>query len=121
MQKKKTVLRAIAATAIATGALASVAEANRLIGFTAQAFTLAAGALIYIWYKEDVLQRRMRMSTEFNGLVISFTLLALPIYLLRSRGLIRGLIATALFYLSMVGWAVLAGISAFVVGFIVVA
>jgi hypothetical protein len=112
MQKKTIALLAIAATAIATGALSGVAEATQSIAFAAQALTLAAGALTYIWYKEDVLQRRVRTSTEFNGLVISVSVLALPIYFLRSRGLFRGLVATALFYLSMIGWVVLAAGSA---------
>jgi len=116
MQRKTIALLAIAATAVSIGALSGLLEATLATAFTAEALSLLAGALIYVWYKEDVLQRRVRTSTEFNGLVILLAPVSLPIYFLRSRGLGRGLLATALFFLSMVGWALLAEGSALLIG-----
>lgn len=116
MNKKTLVLLASAATAVATGALAEFSEFTRTAILAAQGLILITVVLVYLWFKEDVLQRQMRTGTEFNGLVILVTPLALPIYFLRSRGLGGGLVATALFYLCMAGWVFLAEGSAQLVG-----
>ena len=77
------------------------------MGLVSQAVSCVAWVLTYLWYKEDVLQGRVRTSTEFNGLVIFFTLVALPIYLVRSRGFVRGTGAAIVFYLSLLAWILL--------------
>ena len=115
MHTKTFALLAITATAIAVGTLSGLSEPSLLIAFIAQGLTLIAGALTYVWSKLDVSQRRVRTSTEFNGLVILATPVSLPFYFLRTRGLGRGLLATALFYLCMVGWVLLAEGSALLV------
>ena len=107
MQKKRIAVLSIAATALVTGALLAGAQFSRGLALAAEVPVLVAWVLIYIWYKEDVAQRSIRTSTEFNGLVISFSFVALPIYFIRSRGLVRGAIAAAIFYLGMLSWVIL--------------
>jgi hypothetical protein len=107
MQRKRVALLAIAATAIAAGALLATAQMSRGLSLVAEIPVLIAWVLIYIWYKEDVAQRSVRTSTEFNGLVIAMSVVALPIYFVRSRGFVRGAVAAVLFYLGMLGWVIL--------------
>ena len=57
-----------------------------------------AGALLlsiatFIWFREDTHQRFFRRSTILNVAFIGLTLVILPYYLVKSRGLTAGLIA----------------------------
>lgn len=68
--------------------------------------TVVAWTLIYAWFKADAAQRSIRTSTTFNGFVIGFSLLALPIYFFRSRGALGGLASSAVFFAGLVAWSV---------------
>jgi len=83
------------------------AQFNRGFALAAEIPVLVAWVFVYIWYKEDVAQRSVRTSTEFNGLIISFSYVALPIYFIRTRGFVRGTGAAVVFYLSMILWLIL--------------
>jgi hypothetical protein len=50
---------------------------------------------IYWWYVTDRRERNFRAGTFQNMAVAAFTLVGLPVYFVRSRGWIHGLIATA--------------------------
>src|SRR4051812_8790894 len=49
----------------------------------------------YWWYVADRRERNFRAGTFQNMAVAAFTLVGLPVYFVRSRGWIHGLIATA--------------------------
>jgi protein-S-isoprenylcysteine O-methyltransferase Ste14 len=52
--------------------------------------------LIYWWYHVDKQQRNYQAAPLMNAGVVALTILALPVYFIRSRGWKRGAIATAL-------------------------
>ncbi|HZZ16834.1 MAG TPA: hypothetical protein VFE08_12830 [Candidatus Sulfotelmatobacter sp.] len=57
-----------------------------------------AGALLlsvatFIWFREDARQRSFRRSTILNVAFVGVTLIVLPYYLVKSRGLTAGLTA----------------------------
>jgi hypothetical protein len=106
MQRKRIALLSIAATAVATGVLLAGAQFSRGMALAAEVAVWVALVFVYIWYKEDVAQRRVRTSTEFNGFIISMSLVAMPVYFIRSRGVVRGIGAAVLFYLGMILWMV---------------
>jgi hypothetical protein len=59
--------------------------------------------LIYWWYHTDKQQRNYRAGPLMNAGVVALTLLALPVYFIRSRGWRRGGIAIALAALVLLG------------------
>ena len=110
MKIKTSIYLAFAATSIVAGGLLPTEQTGRAMHGLAFVPSIVAWVLIYIWFKADVAQRRIRTSTTFNGLVIGFSILALPIYFFRSRGVARALKSTLIFYLCLIGWSVVATI-----------
>ena len=55
--------------------------------------------LVYWWFRLDAMQRRFRYGSPMVVLVVAFSIIGLPVYFFRSRGLKRGLAA--------VGWMLL--------------
>lgn len=58
--------------------------------------TLVAVALIYWWYHVDKREHNYHAGPLMNAGVIALTIVAMPVYLIRSRGWKAGSIATAL-------------------------
>lgn len=109
--KKSQLLVAITATALLAGILLSYAPRGRSFALLAEAPALLAWALLYCWYKADLVQKRRLTSTTFNGLVIALSWLFLPGYFFHSRGAWRGVKATLLFYLGVLAWGLVAGLA----------
>lgn len=65
----------------------------------AVAGALLSLALVYWWFRTDAMQRRFRYGSPTVVLVVAFSIIGLPVYFFRSRGLLRGLAA--------VGWMLL--------------
>ncbi|MFL6602281.1 MAG: hypothetical protein ACJ8R9_13220 [Steroidobacteraceae bacterium] len=66
------------------------------------AFGLVSVALIFVWYRIDAQERGFRRSAVLNTMVVALTVVALPYYLFRSRGLSKGAVATGL----LIAWAI---------------
>jgi len=104
-------LMLFSATAFAAGMLMPVQPVARHMALLGQAPTIVAWVLLYVWYKSDVASRGLVTSTWFNGLVISLSFIAMPVYFIRSRGAFRGIVAALLFYAAVIGWSLLAAIA----------
>jgi hypothetical protein len=70
-------------------------------------FTVVASLLIFMWYRFDSDQVSYRRSPWLNVGVIALTVIALPYYFFRSRGLGRGSVAIGLFLLCCATYLVL--------------
>jgi hypothetical protein len=57
--------------------------------------TLVGLAAIYWWYHVDKAERQYRAGPLMNGGMVALTIVAMPIYFVRSRGWKHGLTATA--------------------------
>ncbi len=106
LQTKTVLYLAIAATSVVEGFLFLGTSAGRGPHLLAFVPSVVAWILIYAWFNADVVQRCVRTSTTFNGLIIGFSFLALPIYFFRSRGVLCGLASSVLFYVGIAGWSV---------------
>jgi len=62
-------------------------------------FMLLGALAIFAWYVADSNQRDYRRSLILNIFVIGISVLALPYYLLRTRGILKGVLAIAMFIL----------------------
>lgn len=71
------------------------------------AFALLSVALVFAWYRMDAWQRGYRRSPVLDVMVVAVTILALPYYFFRTRGLVGGLRASGLLLLSLIGYSVL--------------
>ncbi|MBT9457418.1 MAG: hypothetical protein IV097_12430 [Burkholderiaceae bacterium] len=109
--QKSRILVAITATALLAGILLTYAPRGRSFALLAEAPALLAWALLYCWYKADLVQKRRLTSTTFNGLVIALSWLILPGYFFHSRGAWGGAKATLLFYLGLLAWGLVAGLA----------
>ena len=58
--------------------------------------TLAALVLVFRWYHVDKAEQGYRAGPLMNGGMLLVMVIALPVYLLRSRGWKRGALATAI-------------------------
>jgi hypothetical protein len=106
---KHRILVGLAVTAVTAGVLVPAGATSRASALLAQLPGFVAMVLLYAWYKADVAQRGVATSTTFNGLVISFSFIALPAYFIRTRGVFRGLGASVGFYAGIFGWMFIAG------------
>lgn len=70
-------------------------------------FLLIGLLLTFLWYRIDSDQLGYRRSAILNVMVLAITLLALPYYFLRSRGFLRGSLATVLFLLVAFAYSML--------------
>jgi hypothetical protein len=67
------------------------------------AATLVALVLVFWWYHVDKAERGYRAGPLMNGGMLLAMVIALPVYLLRSRGWKQGAIATAIALLILAG------------------
>ena len=67
------------------------------------AATLAALVLVFWWYHVDKAERGYRAGPLMNGGMLLVMVIALPVYLLRSRGWKRGAAATAIALVILAG------------------
>jgi hypothetical protein len=70
-------------------------------------FLLVSLFLTFIWFRVDSEQLGYRRSPILNVMVLAITFLALPYYFFRSRGFLRGSIATVLFLVVAVAYSML--------------
>lgn len=84
-------------------ALAEQAVTGRVGIFFDSKFAIAGAVfslvLVYWWFRLDAMQRRFRYGRPTVVLVVAFSIIGLPLYFFRSRGLTRGLAA--------IGWMLL--------------
>ena len=107
MKPKSAILVAGALLSLAAGAAAqyfySFAESSPVD----VVLTIVGALLIFAWYRFDSALSGYRRSAGLNVAIVAIALLGLPYYFFRSRGAKRGLIATILFLLTIVGSALL--------------
>ena len=70
-------------------------------------FLLIGLFLIFFWFRLDSDQLGYRRTPVLSVMVLALTVVALPYYFLRSRGFLRGSIATALFLVVAVAYSML--------------
>jgi len=70
-------------------------------------FLLIGLFLIFFWFRLDSDQLGYRRTPVLSVMVLAFTVVALPYYFLRSRGFLRGSIATALSLVVAVAYSML--------------
>lgn len=108
MNPKTIVLSALAAAAFASGAVDQYFHPGVAFPPTAIVFTVVGVSLIFLWYRLDAMRIGYRRRPWLDLGVIALAIVALPYYFFRSRGARRGLIATGLMLLALVGVNLLA-------------
>lgn len=105
-----------ARTAIVAGALALGYAGGLARGFLAPGqdlsavdipFVLAGTMLTFLWFRIDTDRTGYRRSPLLNVAVIAISILALPYYFLRSRGIRHGIAASGLFLAVAVAYSLL--------------
>lgn len=96
-QRKHLLVALFFVTAFLGGLARQIFAPGQLFSGVDVPITLVGILLIFLWYRTDAQQLAFRRSPVLNVMVIAITLFALPYYFFRSRGFLRGCIATALF------------------------
>ena len=98
------VLTAIPVTGLALGVLSQFVRPGQVWGYLLLAVCgFAQSFLIFLWYRLDAQKRGFRRSKMLNTGIAGITTLALPYYLFRSRGFLKGLAAIVLALLLFLG------------------
>ncbi|MGY1426505.1 hypothetical protein [Lysobacter sp. A289] len=97
MRSKILVLLALAVAAFISGAADQYFYPGVITPPSAFAFAVVGGLLIFAWYRLDSDQLGYRRSPWLNVGVVGLSLLALPYYFFRSRGVKRGTVASVVF------------------------
>jgi TonB family protein len=109
------VLALLPITVMITCALAPLIPPRSAQAFLLTAFcALSQTFLIFLWYRIDAQRRGFRRSGMLNISVAAFTSLAIPYYLLRSRGFLGGLVALGLSILLLLCIVLSAGLGVIV-------
>jgi hypothetical protein len=93
--------------ALANGVTRQVISPGQVLPQVDIAFALVSIALAFIWFRGDANERGYQRSLLRNAIVIAFAIVALPYYLFRTRGAVRGLAATGVFIAITVAYSVL--------------
>ncbi|MFK2873218.1 hypothetical protein [Dyella lipolytica] len=72
-------------------------------GLIAAVLVAISAFLMFLWYRLDTEQRSYRRTYLLNVGVVGFSLIALPYYFFRSRGVKGGFVASSLFFLAILG------------------
>ena len=97
MRPKNLILLALVVASFASGAADQYFYPGVNTPPSAFAFAIVGALLIFMWYRLDSDQLGFRRSPWLNVGVVGLSVLALPYYFVRSRGLKRGAVASVVF------------------------
>lgn len=117
MDRKSIVLVAGAVLALVAGMAAQYCYPTAESSPVDVVVTLLGALLIFSWYHLDSTRAGYRRSKVLNIAVILIAIIALPYYFFRSRGAKRGLVATGLFLLTLLGFVLLSFVGQLIVHF----
>ena len=117
MDRKSIVLVAGAVLALVAGMAAQYFYPTAESSPVDVVVTLLGALLVFSWYHFDSTRAGYRRSKGLNIAVILIAILALPYYFFRSRGAKRGLVATGLFLLTLLGFGLLSFVGQLIVHF----
>jgi hypothetical protein len=103
--KTKYYILMILALGFADGAVAHFLFPGQLIAPSSLVLSFAALFFIFLWYRIDSDSRGFRRSPLLSVAVVGVTILALPYYLIRTRGIRQGTLATLVMILVAVGYS----------------
>ena len=107
MKLKLIVLVALAILAFAQGATSQFLSPGVAFPRSDLAFLLPEAILVFAWYRLDSTERAYPRSVWLNIGVVALALLALPYYFFRTRGAVKGFVATFIFLGCAVLWSFL--------------
>jgi len=99
MKPKSALLLALAMFSFLSGAAGQHYYPDQVFSPADIVFTIVGTLLIYYWFRIDAAEHLYRRSALLNVGVVTLCVVALPYYLLRSRGGKRGAAAIGLFAL----------------------
>ncbi len=105
--KRSIVVGAALLLGFASGAVRQLVAPDQVISPVDIAFMLVGVFLVFLWYRFDTDLMRYRRSPLLNVAVVALGLIALPYYFLRSRGFVRGSLASLVFLLLVVAYSLL--------------
>ena len=111
---KKIILILLSIQAFIDGALGQYLAPGALYPPSTLPMMLVGALLVFMWYHYDTQELMYRRSAVLNIMVVGITILALPYYFFRSRGLKKGALFTLYFIVAFAVWGIIqsAGIAA---------
>lgn len=110
MSRKALILALLVLASLVAGVVGQYFWPNEPLSAADYGFAVIGAFLIFAWYHADAKQRGYRRSMWLNIGVILLALVAMPYYFFRTRGFSRGLLATVLGLLLMIGTSVVTGL-----------
>ncbi len=107
LDSRGTVLISLAVIGFVGGVVRQVLAPGQPFAEADIPFALLGVAMVFAWYRMDAGQRGYRRSPLLDVMVVAVTILALPHYLFRTRGLLGGFRATGVLALAIVAYFVL--------------
>jgi hypothetical protein len=104
---KAIVLVLLMVAAFADGAVHQLTAHGKVFGPSDMVFNVVATLLVFAWYRFDSDERAYKRTPFLNVAIIALLIVALPYYLFRSRGFMRGSIAVGLSVLCCAGYFLL--------------
>ena len=102
MSPKNWVLVALATASLASGVIDQYFYPGHQFPPSAVGFMVVGVLLIFLWYRMDTAQIGYRRSPWLNVGVIALAVVALPYYFFRSRGALKGAVATGALVLAYI-------------------
>ena len=102
MSPKNWVLVTLAAASLASGVIDQYFYPGQPFPPSAVGFMVVGVLLIFLWYRMDTAQIGYRRSPWLNVGAIALAVVALPYYFFRSRGALKGAVATGALVLAYI-------------------
>jgi hypothetical protein len=98
------------------GVVSGLLDARNPFGPVNLAMMVFGNILLFMWFRIDAIERRYDRSKFLNVAVIGLPLVAFSYYLLRSRGLLKGLGAILVYVVAAIG-AIVVGVAGAAIGY----
>lgn len=111
MQKKTIYITAIASALIA-GVFLQIVTDDSLFSLWDIPIVVFSLFLVFAWYCADTNQRGIKRNIWGNCALVCVSVIALPYYLIKSRGWKKGLLGSLVFFLINIAWSLLESLGA---------
>lgn len=115
MNDKKQLYLIALISAPALGALVQAMAGDALFSIRDFPSALLSVLLVFAWYRLDTNARGIERHIRGNCVFVCFTVLALPVYLFKTRGWLQGAKATLIFFALMIAWSLLEELGAWLI------
>lgn len=86
-------------------------QIRNLLGFVNFLLCITGILAVLFWCRFDAREHRCRLSKRLSAVIVLIAIVGVPIYLIKSRGMGKGIVAILLFFLFLLSLSIISGVA----------